>query len=439
MALYKFQQEAIAKMLKFLKTNETQAVLQASEMGTGKSLMSIQTIAELNCKSVLIICPGIVRLVWKNEIKCWDQSNPGISVILASKDLISANAKYVICSYDLCHKPAVLSKLLQQSWDCLVLDEAHMLRHRKTLRTRATLGNIWPKAKYKILLTGTPMATCLLDMYTLLHSCCPSVFTSYYAFAEEYCYKKYNHFSTSHVEYYGAKNIEKLSSIIRQTCFVRYTKAQALPELPGKIYQKIPLPIKYAVIPHTKDEQKLLEYELEKVKQAVASGKVPVIPKSIAEHRRLQGLAKVEPVSEFVLNLLEQGIPTVLFAWHKAVITKFKEIFKNYNPVIVTGESSAISRQDAVEQFQAGKTLLFIANIIAGGVGITLTKSSTVVLAEIDWVPANVEQAIDRTVRIGQTKAVNVYYSIVEDSLDESIYNVVLRRIDTFNKVLNGN
>jgi SWI/SNF-related matrix-associated actin-dependent regulator 1 of chromatin subfamily A len=64
--------------------------------------------------------------------------------------------------------------------------------------------------------------------------------------------------------------------------------------------------------------------------------------------------------------------------------------------VSLTGDTPMIDRQLAVDAFQTDpNTRFFIGNIQAAGVGITLTASSHVVLAEIDWVPANMSQAVD--------------------------------------------
>ena len=163
-----------------------------------------------------------------------------------------------------------------------------------------------------------------------------------------------------------------------------------------------------------------------------------MLPKNLAEHRRMQGEKKLEPIIEWLSDQLENNIPIVCFAYHRSVITKLVEHFKEAAPAVITGDTSAQERFDAVQKFQSGGTNLFIGQINAAGVGITLTRSSTVCLAELDWSPAVLAQAWDRVHRIGQVNTVDVYYFVVKDSLDESINNVVVSRARIFKKVLDG-
>jgi superfamily II DNA/RNA helicase len=126
-------------------------------------------------------------------------------------------------------------------------------------------------------------------------------------------------------------------------------------------------------------------------------------------------LAKVPHVVEHVRESLENG-PVVLFVHHKDVVAQIAAEFPGC--VTLTGETSMENRQKAVDDFQAGRASLFIGNIQAAGVGITLTRSAHVIFAELDWVPGNLSQAEDRCHRIGQTESVLVQHIVLEDSMD---------------------
>ena len=197
------------------------------------------------------------------------------------------------------------------------------------------------------------------------------------------------------------------------------------------------LPAKYAVMPE-KDAKEVLNAEVAGVIRALEEDRGFMLPKNLAEHRRMQGEKKLEPIIEWLSDQLENNIPIVCFAYHRSVIAKLVEHFKEAAPAVITGDTSAQERFDAVQKFQSGGTNLFIGQINAAGVGITLTRSSTVCLAELDWSPAVLAQAWDRVHRIGQVNTVDVYYFVVKDSLDESINNVVVSRARIFKKVLDG-
>lgn len=443
--LYSFQKEGVERMLHFLLTNPEHACYNASEMGLGKCAMSLMAAKELKAKFILILCPAILRLVWADEIKLWYPqgeieiyfTSVAINKILVTNSYNgSTQIKWTICSYDLSHRPKVLSKLESNQYDLVIYDEAHYLKSKSAKRTRAALGNLWKKASYRILLSGTPFTTRITDGFTAFHRCAPEIFKDFHSFADTYCYTRWVPWGR-HIEYFGLKNADELSKLIRANFYLRYTKEEVLPELPSKTFQKISLPKSLAIVPQAKKEKEALEVEIELIIRAIEKDTLPPIPASLAEHRRVQGEAKIPYIAEFAEGLLEQEIPLVIYAWHKNVVHGIAKELEYFTPQIITGETPAMKRHEAIKKFQSGATNLIIANMLAAGTGITLTRSSTVLLAELDWSPAVVNQAIDRVHRISQKKNVLIYYFLVENSLDSIITNVVMSRAKQFKSVLN--
>lgn len=455
--LYSFQVEAINRMAYFFGYNPERACYNACEMGLGKTIQAVTIARTLECKRILIICPAIMRLVWEKEWLQWNNYSTKyeayrkdgwvLDTILSSADwkddgLLNplgrtAGKLVLIISYDLAAKPGILADLAASSWDMLIMDEAHYLKNGRAKRTKAVLQHLWQKSFYRLALSGTPFTTRVVDGYTLFHRMLPQRFPDFPSFANEFSYCQIKHIGGRTIrDYFGVKNADVLKNIIRSNFYVRYTKDEVLKELPPKVFTKIPLPIKYAVLPKSTKAADELKLEAEAVRRALETDRPVPIPASLAEHRRLQGERKVEPVSEFISDLLEQDLPVVVYAWHKNVIAALSEAFSAHQPAVITGETSPRDREREVLRFQSGGTRLFIGNFIAAGVGITLTASSTVVLAELDWSPATISQAIDRLHRIGQKDTVNVYYFVVENSIDEAISNTVMARTRTFRSVL---
>lgn len=415
LTLLPFQEEAVQKMISFLYHGK--GVYNACEMGLGKSIQTITVCNSLQFKEVLIICPAIMELVWEKEAAKWG----------------TGCTSYTILSYNKAMQLKNLENIKKVNWDCLVLDESHYVKNTRAKRTKTTLKEIWPKAKYHIALSGTPFTSSIVDGFTLFNKFNPTAFPDYMEFAYRYAYVKRTPWGD---KFFGVKHAEELQNIIRNSFYVRYRKDEVLTELPDKRFIRMTLPESYAVKPAPTEKQSLAE-AIAAIKARVERGEpIPIAPTHIAAIKRLQGEKKTGPIIEFVQELLDQEIPVVLFAYHKNVIKIYEEAFKKEKPSVITGETSAKERQERVESFQNGETNLFLGQLIAAGVGITLTASSTVVLAEEDWSPASIAQACDRCHRIGAKGAVSIYYFVVEKSIDEQLIEVVMEKARTFAKVL---
>lgn len=451
-SLYPFQEEAVKKMLYFLNYNESNAVYNAAEMGLGKCAMAVNCMNALAINKFIIICPAVMRLTWVDELKKWYEPfkltivsleklfsavNEGrgasASIVLKTSDIarISKNNSIII-SYDLASTDKFVKfvKETDGMYEMLIMDESHMLKNKRAKRTKAILGEIWPKCKYKIALSGTPFTQSVIDGYTLFSKMLPSKFPNFTHFAYRYSYQQMTPWGP---KYFGVKNSEELSHVIRSNFYIRYKKEDVLKDLPDKVYQKVTLPTKYSV---EVDEE--TQAAVSKAIQDLNDGRPVSIKGSLATHRRAQGLAKVEPITDYVEQLLEQEIPVVLFAIHRDVIGQLKVNLAKYNPVVITGDTKAENRYQYVKDFQEGKTNLFLANIAAAGVGITLTRSSNVVIGEVPWSPAELSQAIDRVNRIGAKYTTNVHYFVCTSSIDEKIIEVVMNKAKTFSKVIDS-
>ena len=94
-------------------------------------------------------------------------------------------------------------------------------------------------------------------------------------------------------------------------------------------------------------------------------------------------------------------------------------------------------RQQSVDRFQSeDKIKIFISNIIAGGVGITLTAAEAVIMNDLSFVPAHHSQAEDRAFRYGQKKNVIVYYPIFENTMEKIVYNILNKKKNIIDQVM---
>ncbi len=441
LSLLPFQKDGVELMLKRL--TKSGGVYCGDDMGLGKT---IQTIVTLNTtpRSIfditLIVCPAVMRLVWRDELMKWSVgATEQNTKIYKSKTDLNALGKFAIniISYDLARNDAFIRKLqkLDLKIDFLILDEAHRVKTsmRKSKRSKAVFTHLWPRATYKIALSGTPFTKSVEDGYTLFHRFNPDYFPDWYTYVNTYMNRKHNGFG---IQYEGLKNAEKLKKGLK-TFFFRRTKEKVLKDLPPVTYKKISLDSSLAVKLSAAQAQEMEAYhkELQAMfdKETVFKVKPPPVP--VMTMRREQGRKKTKSIIEYVEILLEQSVPIVLFGIFRDELKVIEDAFVKYKPAIIHGNVESSKRELEIKRFQCGETPLFIGQIASAGEGITLTRSCDVVLSETPYSPAEIKQAIDRVVRIGQKNAVTVHYFVVDKSVDEKIIANVMKKAETFSKV----
>jgi SWI/SNF-related matrix-associated actin-dependent regulator 1 of chromatin subfamily A len=107
------------------------------------------------------------------------------------------------------------------------------------------------------------------------------------------------------------------------------------------------------------------------------------------------------------------------------------------NSVILDGRMSKEKKQESVDRFQNDPRIkVFIGNIIAAGVGLTLTAAETVIMNDLSFVPAHHSQGEDRAYRFGQKNNVLVYYPIFENTIEMNVYNILNKKKNIINQVM---
>jgi SWI/SNF-related matrix-associated actin-dependent regulator 1 of chromatin subfamily A len=90
------------------------------------------------------------------------------------------------------------------------------------------------------------------------------------------------------------------------------------------------------------------------------------------------------------------------------------------------GSCNKTQRQYAVDQFQENdKIKVFVGNLKAAGVGLTLTKAEAVIMNDLSFVPAEHAQAEDRAYRYGQKNNVLIYYPLFINTIEGAIYDIL--------------
>lgn len=420
--LYPFQNEGVS----FIDRNKGRALV-ADEMGLGKTVQAIgylQLHPEL--RPVIIVCPASLKLNWERECHKW-MTNPD-TVILKGTTPYTFNGNIIIINYDIL--PDWYDVLRRRDPQILITDECHYFKSNKAKRTKAVkmLSKGIPKV---IALSGTPIENKPIELYNAISIIKPDLFPKQWHFIQHYCNPKYNGFGWN---YNGASNITELHDILTTTIMIRRKKADVLKDLPDKIRSFIPMELCNSK-EYYKAESDFIDWIKEtKGKEAAKKASNAEAFSSIEALKQLAVKGKLQQAKEWIHDFLESDRKLVVFATHHFVIDELTKEFGDIS-VHVDGRVPLNIRQKAVDMFQTtNEVRLFIGNIEAAGVGLTLTAASDVAFLQLPWTPGKLEQATDRVHRIGQKDSVNVYYLLANNTIEERIAKL----LDNKRKVLDG-
>lgn len=424
--LYPFQKEGVA----FIDSNDGR-VLLADEMGLGKSC---QSIAYLNLhpeiRPVVIVCPASLKLNWQNELLKW-MKKPKIQ-ILSGEKTYPIHADIVIINYDIL--PHWLFAIKKFNPKIVIFDESQYMKNSRAKRTKA--GRQLAKTlSHVIALSGTPVINRPIELYTTINIVAPHLYPNFKYFTERYCAPKFNGFG---MDYSGCSHIDELHQTLVTTCMLRRLKKDVLKDLPDKTYSFVPMELDN-VKEYREAESDFINFvRKQKGQDAAMRAKNAEMVTKIETLKQVAVNGKLKNCIEFINDFIETDEKLVVFATHKFVIETLMQKFSKV-AVKIDGSSTMQERQKSVEDFQTNdKVRLFIGNIQAAGVGVTLTAASNVAFLELAWSPSQMDQATDRCHRIGQKNAVTVYYLLAQNTIEERIAELLDRKRQIVSNILDG-
>lgn len=451
------------------------------EQGTGKTKVTIDTGCWLYSQgyidAMLVVAPNGVHANWViNEIPVHTPDHiPVISAIYRSQpskseekalcQVLEADSGLRIVALNI--EALVTQKgvnfvknFLLAYKTMLIVDESSVIKSPKAQRTKNLL-KIAIHAKYRRILTGTPVTQGPLDLYTQFNFLDPHILrtSSYYAFRNRYAImKEVRTAGRSFMTVAGYTNLDELQKLIEPHSY-RVTKSECL-DLPEKLYSK-----RYVTL---SDSQKRLYNSLKKDIIAEYNGQTMSAPLALTKLLRLQQIVggffvpdkdiqfceqedvffteietnefppatqnctpqpidKVNPRVESLIELLEEtNGKVIIWARFRAEIAAIRDAIDNRfgkdSSVEYHGGVDNQSRTDNIQRFQNNDNCkFFIGHVQAGGKGLTLHAATTVVYYSNDFSLENRLQSEDRCHRIGQRNNVMYVDIVAQDTIDEVI------------------
>lgn len=404
--------------------------LLADEPGLGKTIQALLATSITNPTRTLIICPPSLTTNWQNETTRTQihthhhHTQPPQTITAANHKKTTPPEKGILILADslLSTKNApTLSQTLNQ-WhpDLIIIDEAHRYKNPHSKRTRNLL-KLTHHTPTVYALTGTPIISSPLDLLPILKA--THTLSNYPTpYVDTYCVQ--NYFGDWEPR---PSMLQDLHARLDATTWVRRTKTQVLTELPSKTRTAITIDVDTT--------------QIKEICQGVDTTSDTQLLTAIARLRRITGLAKNTAAAEHIHTHLQgTGRPIIAWTIHRQVTQELKTQLEHYGHKVAVydGNTPNRERDQIVARFQAGQIDVLIANIVAAGVGLTLTHASDAVFVETEWTPALVAQAEDRIHRISQTRPVTITTLVAAGTLDPIIHRILTEKIDLLDQITPG-
>ncbi len=352
----------------------------------------------------------------------------------------------------------------------LIIDEAHKLsnstsKRYKIIKDLIKRGN--PKGIF--LATGTPVTNNPQNLFCLLALINHPLSIDWNYYMERYCgafkipakgekerwtNKFLAHFRKN--SWYDLSNEEKdrLKLYIRNnakmiTVSKEATNLEELQEMVSDVYlrrvkedmdempQKNIHELFYNLSPSQMSEYETLWEEYENAQ--TENNPEKVLNKELLEgaiYRKYLSNVMVPYTEKLTDDLISKGEKVVIFCCFDEELYALQDYYKD-KCVIYNGKITPKQKDYAVEKFMNdSSTTVFIGNITAAGVGITLTSASKLIFNDMSYVPGDNQQAMDRIYRIGQKKDCDIYFQIFKNTQYENIWNIVMKKALVIDKII---
>ena len=328
-----------------------------------------------------------------------------------NKDLIQENLKK--------------SPLFLEGYDCVIIDEAQKLSNNKSIRYK-TIADFLKKANPEAiyLCTGTPLTNRPINLYHILKLIDADITKDYYYYIKRYCGgKKFTKKDGKEFWTMGdATNLEELREKIKNI-YIRRLASETNEMVNKSVIRKY-----YDLTPKQMNEYNKLwdEYlaaqeenkqeESEQYRQLVEGGLV----------RQYLAKEMVEHTIDMVDDIIDNGEKVVIITCFQEEMDMFKKHYGN-KCVCYSGGMTTTQKDNAQNAFMTNpKVQVFVGQVIAAGVGLSLPIAKTLIFNSYDWVAANNKQCEDRIYRLTQTRDVECIYQLFNDSISQDMFDKVI-------------
>ena len=419
----------------------------ADDMGLGKTLQVLTFLEKLRKgngkKRVLLIVPASLLGNWKREAEKFVPDMPvhilhGGGAAVLAEELCSKEAFLFITTYGMTVR---VKEFAQQTWDCLILDEAQAIKNPTAKQTHAVKKI---PSRMRLAMTGTPIENDLTNLWSIYDFIDKGLLGGFGEF------KEYTKKLAKEPEEYA-----HLKSAISPFMLRRLkTDRRVITDLPEKVetVDYVSLSRKQVVLYRKLVAE--LEEKLEKLDGFERCGLILgalTRLKQICNHPdQYLGQEKYAPEESGKWEMLRTICTTIYEKRERVLVfTQFKEMTEPLSAFLETifqkkgfvlhGGTPVKRRSQMVEEFNGEEYIPYmVLSVKAGGTGLNLTSANHVIHFDRWWNPAVENQATDRAFRIGQKKNVFVHKLVCEKTIEEKIDQMLKFKKELAENVIGG-
>jgi SNF2 family DNA or RNA helicase len=415
--LYPFQTTGVGWLMR------NRRAYLADDMGLGKTVQVVVAATRLGIKRLRVICPAVAVPVWHEHFLEW---GPGIDKI----------GGWQVISYDMYIRQNDRLAPVEMT----ILDEAQYCKETTSKRAKAALTAA-NRSQWAWLLSGTPMPNHPGEMYAPLRAVWPDLLREVGIqneadYREMFCVMRRTRYGMKCLPV--ARNPGVLRGFLERIMLRRRIDEVGL-QLPPIRWHRVPLDID-PFVTQLAIAQRLDPEEMHRLRQEVT---MDVLPKGIhvSKARRVLGKLKAEPAARIIAGELQDNAykKIVVLAYHHDVLDVLQAKLTPFGCVRLDGKTPPAKRREHVKIFQQDRgPRVFLGQLEAAGVALTLTAAHEVAQVEQLWSPAKNEQAVKRVHRIGQKDNVRVRVFVAPESVDDVVGRTLVRKASTIRQLMPG-
>ena len=414
--LYPYQNEGVAWLL------QNQRALLGDDMGLGKTAQALlatrQLIRNGEVSWALVIAPRTLVTNWVSEIKRWApeltvaSAHPTANQKEACWRKLVRRAHFLVTNYEQIREPS--KSLYQYPPDLIIADEAHRIRKSDS---QATKGVRSLNSKRFWALTGTPIERDSEDLTVLMSILDPHRFAP------------------------DDKSMHCASLRARVKPYIlRRHKKDVLNDLPSVIEDN-------EILELTSSQREIYQNSITLHNGALDKNNFLLLfnrLRSICDVDQRNGSSsKLDRIIQLIPDIVNLKEKVIVFSYMLEPIRwlekRLQKDLPNIGYALMTGKNTADERTKLLQEFKNSKKCnVLIASTRIASEGLTLTEANHVFFINRWWNPSSNNQARDRVVRIGQSRAVHIKSFTCQGTVEERLDKLLDNKKMTFEELINA-